>query len=143
MPLKTLGSIHGTRPIISTTTTTNLQEAAKLMEEKGVGALPVVDDRGQLVGILSERDIVRRGVALMCNLCKITVGEIMTRKVCVGEPSEDYRLGLAKMQNMHCRHLPIVAGQKLVGIVSMRDLLTQQIDEYAFDVQMLEKYITS
>lgn len=143
MPLTTLGKIHEDRPVITIRVNTNLQEAAQLMAAANVGALPVVDAEGQLIGIISERDIVRRGVATACNLCATTVGTMMTRRVCVADPEEDYRMGLAKMQNMNCRHLPIVKEGKTIGIVSMRDLLAHQLADYEFDVRMLEKYITS
>src|SRR3990167_9134461 len=99
------------------------------MAEKNIGVLPIVDQGGKLVGIVSERDIVRQGVARICNLCEVTVGEVMTRKVCVMDPDEDYRMGLAKMQNMDCRHLPIVKDGKPVGMVSIRDLLAHQLED--------------
>ncbi|MBI2346075.1 MAG: CBS domain-containing protein [Deltaproteobacteria bacterium] len=68
---------------------------------------------------------------------------MMTRRVCVADPEEDYRTGLAKMRNTNCRHLPLVRDGKPIGMVSMRDLLDHQLSECRFDVQMLEKYITS
>lgn len=143
MPLATVGKIHGNRPLLTARVNLSLQEASQLMAEKNIGALPIVDDQGNLIGIISERDIVRQGVARICNLCEVRVGEIMTRKVCVAEPDEDYRTGLAKMQNTNCRHLPIVRDGKPIGMVSMRDLLAHQLADFEFDVRMLEKYITS
>ncbi len=143
MTLTTLEQIHDRRGLTTTHPQVTLQEAAQVMAEKNIGALPVVDPDGKLIGIISERDIVRQGVARICNLCTVTVGEVMTRKVCVADPDEDYRVGLAKMQNMDCRHLPIVKDGRPVGMVSSRDLLANQLKDYEFDVRMLEKYITS
>lgn len=143
MTLATVGQIHNKRALTTTRPQLTLQEAAQIMSEKNIGALPVIDPDGKLIGIISERDIVRQGVARICNLCEVTVGEVMTRKVCVVDPDEDYRVGLAKMQNTDCRHLPIVKDNKPVGMVSMRDLLSHQLKDYEFDVKMLEKYITS
>ncbi len=113
------------------------------MAEHDIGALLVVNDNGELIGILSERDIVIRGVAKQCNLCGTPVDSIMTRKVCIASPDEDYESALAKMQNTGCRHIPLVVDKKPVGLISMRDLVQHQLHNCRFDVRMLEQYITS
>lgn len=143
MPITTVWQLHNDRTLTTSGPDITIQEAAQLMAERNIGALPIVDASDRLIGIISERDIVRQGVARMCNLCAIKISDIMTRRVCVADPDEDYRTGLAKMQKAGCRHLPIVKDNKPVGMVSMRDLLSHQLEDYEFDVKMLEKYITS
>lgn len=138
-----LQTIHGSRAVITVSQETPAQAAAVLMAEHDIGALPVVDTAGNLVGILSERDLIRRGILQQKDLATTPVAALMTRRVCVSDAEEDYRTGLAKMRQAKCRHLPIVQDGKPIGIVSMRDLLDHQLADYEFDMQMLEKYITS
>jgi signal-transduction protein with cAMP-binding, CBS, and nucleotidyltransferase domain len=139
----TLGEIHNKRDIFTIHGALTLQEAAQKMAEAQVGALMVVDAGGTLIGIVSERDIVYRAVATQCNLCDTPVSQVMTKKVCVGDPSEEYQTGMARMQDVGCRHLPLVKDGKPVGMVSMRDLVAHDLSQCQFDVEQLEKYITS
>ncbi|MBI2344043.1 MAG: CBS domain-containing protein [Deltaproteobacteria bacterium] len=143
MTMRTVSEIHGTKKIYAVSETLTVQEAAQMMFEHDIGALMVVDKKGTLHGIVSERDIVRKGVATRCNLCDLTVGEVMTRKIMVCNPDDTYQTGLAKMREANCRHLPIVKDGKPLGMVSMRDLMGESISECHFDVTMLKNYIAS
>lgn len=98
-------------------------EAAKIMAAKSVGALPVVDENGKLVGILSERDIVRRVVALEKDPASTLVEEAMTPKPITVKPDYTLADALRIMAQIGIRHLPVVDDSgNLVGIISVKDV---------------------
>ncbi len=96
--------------------------AAQRMAEKNIGAAAVVDS-GKLAGIFSERDIMSRVVARGLDPDGTTVGVVMSKNLLVADPGEDVDQALQKMHSIHARHLPVVEDGKLVGMVSIRDLL--------------------
>ena len=115
-------------------------EAAKLMMEKRIGAVPVLEG-GRVVGIFSERDIMNRVVARNLNPQKTTVEQVMTKDLIVGSPEEDISQILARMKQANIRHLPIVEGDKLVGIISFRDLLQADLSEKDEEIKIMTAYI--
>lgn len=100
----------------------SLLEAAEVLSRHDVGALPVVSDDGGLLGIVTERDILHR-IASGTDLEKVHVSEAQSRDpICVDE--DDYVSRAArKMCDAHARHLPVVRGGKLCGMISSRDLM--------------------
>ncbi|MGQ0600933.1 MAG: CBS domain-containing protein, partial [Anaerolineales bacterium] len=118
-----------------------LREAATLLTAHNIGAVVVVDEAGKLIGILSERDIVRAAARSETALT-LTVGEIMTRNVIVGTPQDDVVFVVRLMIEKKFRHLPIVDGGQLAGILSIRDVAKAQLDEYAGTLDTLETQIT-
>jgi CBS domain-containing protein len=115
-------------------------EAIKVFAEKGVGALMVMD-KGKLVGILSERDYTRK-IALQGKNSKETrVSEIMTSNVFVVTPKTRTRECMAIMSEKNFRHLPVVDGDTVVGMVSIRDLMNDIIAENEITISQLENYI--
>jgi len=117
-----------------------VREAARYMSERRVGAVSVLEDT-RLVGILSERDIIARVVAPGLDLDATRVRTVMTRDLVVAHASDSHEDGLRKMKQAGCRHLPVVDGDRLVGMVSQRDLL--QIDLTAKDeeIRWLNAYV--
>jgi CBS domain-containing protein len=115
-------------------------DAAKLMAEKSIGAVPVVEGE-RVVGIFSERDIMNRVVARNLNPQKTTVEQVMTKELIVGYPEEDYSQILARMKQANIRHLPIVEQDKLVGIISFRDLLQADLSEKDQEIKIMTAYI--
>src|SRR5688572_30893716 len=103
-------------------------EAAMLMAEKKIGAVPVVEGE-RVVGIFSERDIMNRIVAKDINPRETTVDQVMTKELIVGEPDENIEQILLRMKQANIRHLPIVENGKLIGIISFRDLLQADLNE--------------
>ena len=104
------------------------------------GALPVCNDAGELVGIITERDIVRK-----CNLKdskKIKVQDVMSKKVVIGKPEDELDYAIAAMKQARIRHLPIVDGKKVAGMISMRDLLGIKLEESRTEVRYLSDYIS-
>lgn len=115
-------------------------EAAQKMAQKRIGAVPVLDG-DRIVGIFSERDIMTRVVAKNLNPANTTVEQVMTKDLVLGAPEESIELVEQKMKQFNIRHLPIVSGNKLVGIISLRDLLSAELDEKVEEIRMMTAYI--
>ena len=116
-------------------------DAIQLMADKNVGALPVVEN-GQLVGMLSERDYTRK-VALKGKSSKDTpVREIMTQDVITVTVADTISECMRVMTNSHIRHLPVMHGKRVVGLVSLGDLVKWTISAQAATIEALQQYIT-
>ena len=117
-------------------------EALKLLAEAGIGALLVMD-KGKLVGILSERDYARK-VVLLGKASKDTlVSDIMTANVMCVRPETTNEECMALMSSRNFRHLPVVNGTEVIGMLSMRDLVADIISEREYTIKQLESYIYS
>ncbi|MFQ5755656.1 MAG: CBS domain-containing protein [Acidiferrobacterales bacterium] len=124
----------------SVTPDTPVYDALKLMAEKNVGALLVLDG-DNLAGILSERDYARK-VILKGKASKDTpVGEIMSEKVVCVTPEQSVADCMALMTDKHFRHLPVIEDGKLVGVISIGDVVKAVISEQKFVIEQLEHYI--
>jgi len=119
----------------------SVREAVALLSQHNIGALVVVDVNGTVVGILSERDIVRRA-AHDEQVFALAVRQLMTDKVVTGTPSDDLDVVLRTMTARHFRHLPIVEQGKLVGIVTIGDVVKARLDQYRGEVDNLHTQIT-
>lgn len=116
-------------------------DALKLMAEKEIGALLVLDG-GKLVGIMSERDYARKVILKGKSSLGTPVREIMTAKVFFIRPAQTVEECMALMTDKHFRHLPVMDGDKVVGVISIGDLVKATIDEKDFMIKQLENYIT-
>lgn len=126
--------------VYSVTPTTSVLEAIKLMAEKGIGAL-VVLDKGRLAGIVSERDYARKVVLLERAAGDISISEIMTADVLTVSPRDTLQHCMQLMTDRHLRHLPVLAEGELIGLLSIGDLVKTTIAEQASLIQQLEQYI--
>lgn len=124
--MKQLAELIEDRPLVHVAMTDTVRDVALRMREKNVGAVAVLDG-GKLVGIFSERDVVTRIVAENRDASQTQIGLVMTKDLIVADPSEDIGDAVQKMVAGKCRHLPIVKGGNLLGMISIRDLL--QIDD--------------
>ena len=116
--------------------------AIKRLVEHDRGSLPVCDDKGDLVGIVTERDILRRCFARNDSPVKVKMRDIMTKEVIIGTPEHDLYYAISVMKQKRIRHLPIVDKKKVVGMISMRDLLGVRLEEYQSQVHLLNHYIS-
>jgi CBS domain-containing protein len=115
-------------------------DALKLLAEKNVGALPVVEN-DQVVGIVSERDYARKLVLKGRSSAATPVREIMSSPVVTVEPKHNLEYCMNLMTNRHLRHLPVVHEGKLLGLLSIGDLVKETIAEQANLILQLEQYI--
>lgn len=116
-------------------------DALKLMGEKEIGALTVVD-ANTLVGIISERDYARKVILKGKTSRETLIHEIMSRGVISATPDQTVQECLSIMTERRIRHLPVLAAGQLVGIVSIGDLVKALIAEQQFMIAQLESYIT-
>ena len=126
--------------VVTTTTETSVYEALALMARHDIGCLPVLEE-GRLVGILSERDYAR-GVVLQGRSSRdMTVGELMTAPVVVIARGDTIQHCMTLMTRERVRHLPVLEDERLVGIVTIGDVVKQIMSEQALLIHELEGYI--
>jgi CBS domain-containing protein len=116
-------------------------KALEILAEKGIGALMVIDE-GKLVGIFSERDYARKVILKGKSSRETSVGELMTEEVYSISPEKSVEECLALLTAAHCRHLPVFAKNKLIGVVTTGDIANAIITEQKINIHDLEKYIT-
>ena len=115
-------------------------EVAQHMVERNIGAVPVLRD-GLLVGIFSERDLMRRVVVEGRDPRVTRVSEVMTEDPLTVTPQEDPQTCMILMRRHGFRHLPVCEGQQLRGLISLRDLLLHDLNEKDHEVRMMRAYI--
>ena len=121
---------------------TNIKDAVNYMAEKRVGLVPVMDD-GKLVGVFSERDLVQRVISKNKSLEETKVEDVMSTKLLIAETHEPNGSVLAKMKEANTRHILIIEEEKLIGVLSMRDLLELDLSVCKTTVEVLNNYIYS
>jgi CBS domain-containing protein len=117
-------------------------EALRLMAEKNIGAVLVRSDQ-RIEGILSERDYARKVILLGKTSRETLVSEIMTTRVICVEPDWTAEQCMALMTEKHIRHLPVVERERLVGVISIGDVVRAVVDEQQVTIDWLQRYITS
>lgn len=115
-------------------------DALKLMADKGIGAVVAVEGE-RVAGILSERDYARKIALLDRESRDTTVEEIMTSQIYVVHPETTADECMALMTDKHIRHLPVMEGERLAGVVSIGDIVKAIISEQTFTIANLENYI--
>ena len=120
--------------------TATVIDAVKIMVGHDVGALPVLDD-GNLVGVFSERDLMKRVIVQGLDPRTTAVAAVMTRDLATTDANHDHKLVMAIMAERRVRHLPVMEKGKIVGFVSMRDLMRAESDVKDHEIQSLTNYI--
>ncbi len=120
--MKQIGELIEGQTLIVIEPQWSVRNAAERMAERNIGAVAVVE-KGTLTGVFSERDIMSRVVAKGLDPDATEVSDVMSRELVVAGPTEDVLSAIQKMHSIGSRHLPIVDDGKLVGMISIRDLL--------------------
>ena len=118
----------------------SIVEAARLMSLWNVGALLVLDDQGQMIGLVSERDFVRE-VSVGGPITDCTVEDLMQREVRLVPADLSTDECMALMTHLRLRHVPVTDGEQVLGIISLGDLVNDVVGEQAFEIEQLELYI--
>jgi CBS domain-containing protein len=129
---------HG---VISITPETSVFEALKIMADKNVGALVVLDGE-TVAGIMSERDYARKVILHGKSSREMRVREIMTSRVYYVRPEQSVQDCMAQITDKHVRHLPVLDEDRLVGIISIGDVVKAIIADHESTIKLLENYIT-
>jgi CBS domain-containing protein len=117
------------RPVITIGPSETLSAAMQKLIENHIGALPVCNDKGELLGIICEKDLLKECFQYSNTVGITKVQDVMIQRVIVGTPDDDLDYVTTVMKQNRIRHLPIVVGQKLEGIISMRDNCDLQLNE--------------
>lgn len=135
--LKTKGNA-----VYSITADVTVAQACQALDAKRVGAL-VVQNGDAVVGVFSERDVVKAVAADGPNALARPVQDYMTAKVIFAQPRESLSTVMSRMTDRRIRHLPVLDGETLVGVVSIGDLVKRQIEEHAREAESLKTYIAA
>jgi CBS domain-containing protein len=139
--MRQIGEIIEGHPLFHVPPTASVREVVRTMSARNVGAIAVLD-AGKLVGIFSERDVLTRIVAEGRNPDDTRVDSVMTKNLIVAAPTDDINEALQKMHECNCRHLPVVQGGNLVGMISIRDLLQVDDDANRAKASFLRELVT-
>lgn len=120
-----------------------LEAAAQELHRRRVGALVVMTDSGDIGGVFSERDLVREVAKHGGAALQTRVADAMSRTVVTVDPNETVDEALSRMTDRRIRHLPVVAGGKLLGVVSIGDLVKAKIAETEAEADAMKTYITA
>ncbi len=131
------------RSIVSVHPQTSIADTVALLAEKGIGAVMVLSEQGEIAGIASERDIVKALPEGGGALLQQPVSQIMTKRVIVCAPQDDMASVMACMTGKRIRHLPVVDGERLVGIISIGDVVKARMAHMEAESESMREYIAS
>ena len=116
--------------------------AAEFMAQRRIGAVCVLDEEGKLIGVFSERDLLNRVVVPKHDPAAMNLGEVTSPLRAVIRCDETPQQALQRMEEIGSRHLPVLDGEKWVGMLSMRDLLRVELSEQGDELKLLHEYIS-
>ena len=115
-------------------------DAVRTMAANNVGIVAVLEG-DRLVGVFSERDIVQKVVDRGLDPARTPVAEVMTVRLVVADADEDYQSAMRKMDQANIRHLPVVSGERLLSMLSIRDLMRIAIEDRGAEIEYLKEYL--
>jgi CBS domain-containing protein len=121
--------------------TASVMEAAEFMAQRKIGAVCVLDEEGKLIGVFSERDLLNRVVVQRHDPSAMKLGAVTSPLRAVIRCDETPQQALERMEQIGTRHLPVVDGEKWVGMLSMRDLLRVELNSQGDEIKLLHEYI--
>jgi CBS domain-containing protein len=131
------------RDVITTQMDRTIAEVAQVLVAKKIGAVVVVDDQGRVIGLLSERDIVRVLVEHGATVFNDAVSLHMTTELITTGEDESVYAVMETMTNQRSRHLPVIRDEKLVGLVSIGDMIKHQLAECQYEHKAMREYIAT
>lgn len=140
--MENIRELLANRELYTVTKGTTIKDTVYYMAEKGVGLIPIMDE-GKLVGVFSERDLVKRVIAKNKSLVDTKVEDVMSTNLIIAETHEPNESVLAKMKEANTRHILVIEHENLLGVLSMRDLLELDLSACKMTVEVLNKYIYS
>ena len=129
--------------VVTTRPATTVAQAADIIANKRIGAVVVTEIDNKVVGIISERDIVNGLSKSGANLLTLPVSDVMTRDVFTCATTEDVNQLRREMTSRRARHIPIVEDEKLIGIISIGDIVKNRLDELEDETQQMRDYIAT
>ncbi len=143
MIVRTILKAKPSYEIATTAPDAAIDDVSRLLFQKRIGALIVTDKNGQIVGIISERDIVR-GLALHGAAApSLKVRDLMTSAVLVCSPDDSLEKLMGIMTNRRIRHLPVVENGQLAGIITIGDVVKSRMEQAAMEVESMRGYVMS
>lgn len=140
--MDTIKDIIKGRDIHTVESGSTVKSAVNYMAEKGVGLVPVMKD-GKLVGVFSERDLVKRVISQDKDINTTLVDDVMSTNLVIAKIDETTEQAMAKMKEAKTRHILVIDNDKLVGVLSVRDLLEIDLNQCKTTVEVLHNYIYS
>lgn len=141
--MKTVREKIQSKKILTVKSGTTIYDAVLFMAEQNIGLVPVLSSDGKLLGVFSERDLVRRVIAKGLDLKSTSVDEVMSKDLVLADINESHEECLKKMKDRGTRHILIIENEKLVGILSIRDLLEIDLKVQQETIEVLHNYIYS
>lgn len=122
--------------------TETVLDAAEFMANRKIGGVCVLNEEGRLAGLLTERDLLNRIVLLRRDPATVKISEVMSEVLAVIETTDTPHEALERMERIGRRHLPVVDGDRWVGMLSMRDLMRVELSAKGDEIKLLHEYIS-
>jgi len=129
------------KEIVTARPSTSIDEAMDLLISKGIGCLPVLDEASKLVGIISDKDIFKKVHETKGDYHKLKVEDVMSTELIIGLPDDDITYIAGVMDKNWIRHIPVVDGDQLIGLVSLRDIIKTQTTNIDIENRYLNLYM--
>ena len=129
------------KEIVTAGPSTSIDDAMDLLISKGIGCLPVVDDTSKLVGILSDKDIFKKIHETKGDYHQLKVEDVMSTELIIGLPDDDITYIAGVMDQNWIRHIPVLDGEELIGLVSLRDIIKTQTKNVHIENRYLNLYM--
>lgn len=133
---------HKGRHVVTIEPTARISEVAQVLADRRIGAVLIEDSAGQLLGIVSERDIVRSLAANGARTLEMTAGQLMTRALRTASPATTVAEAMREMTAGRFRHMPVLDHGRLVGVISIGDVVKARIMEQEYEVESLRTYVS-
>lgn len=132
---------HKSKTIVTASPSISIDEAMDLLINNKIGCLPVVDDGGKLIGIVSDKDIFKRIHQTKGDYHSLKVQDVMATDLIIGLPDDDIAYIAGVMDKNWIRHVPIVEGERVIGLVSLRDIVKAQAKNIEIENRYLDLYL--